>query len=182
MKWPERPTCHESHPRSDMQPDRHWRAPVGATRIEHRTVPFRTCSFCGGIHPGDLVEVLGRIEPTRRVTIPHGGRELLLPNVGVTDWKYGYPHKVYVSSIPHPYEGRRFKVGSDFDGSPKYADEGPAWAKFYTWHLLDEGYDGEALGVVTRALLDWTGIRFSVLDGRLTFHVEHEPRRPVHAG
>jgi hypothetical protein len=73
--------------------------------------PWRTCSFCGSIHPEDL---LARPEPDMMRSIDIGaGPPVDVPNVTWADWKYGYPHKLYL-------------------------DYGPGLnAKFYSVHLLD---------------------------------------------
>lgn len=170
MRWPGAPTCHEGHPALRLAREMRWREPV--VPEGERSTPFRTCSFCGCIHPEDLVKVLGQIPPTRTVSVGMGN-EIELSNVEVADWKYGYPHKIYVKSIPHEHEGRQIRVGTEADDSPIIRAEGKAWAKFYTQHLLDDGFDDEALRALTDALLDWTGIRFTVDAGsKIHYQVE----------
>jgi len=61
-----------------MQHKTEWRPPD-----EER--PFRTCSYCGSIHPEDLLQFAAADHPL--------GFE-------VADMKYGWPHKVYVTGIP----------------------------------------------------------------------------------
>ena len=69
MKFPEVPTCHgEAWPRP-VQPRWETRAPE----------TFRRCSYCGSIHPEDLIRLVGEGCQI------HG-----------SDWKYGWPHKFYV--------------------------------------------------------------------------------------
>lgn len=63
----------------------HWRDPA---RGEH----FRRCSYCGSMHPDDLV------------TIARG-------RVDWADRKYGWPHKFYVH-VPNQNPGALFCVGS----------------------------------------------------------------------
>jgi hypothetical protein len=42
---------------------------------------FRTCSYCGCIHPDDLIRVVAE------------GKVM-----GGSDWKYGWPHKFYITA------------------------------------------------------------------------------------
>lgn len=56
---------------------------------------FRRCSYCGSMHPEDFVtEARGGAQVDRSV-----------------DWKYGWPHKVYVH-VPNPNPDALFCVGS----------------------------------------------------------------------
>lgn len=50
--------------------------------------PLMTCGYCGSMHPGDLAEA-----------IKAGAR------LDWADFKYGWPHKVYVEGIPNPHAG-----------------------------------------------------------------------------
>lgn len=72
MIFPERPTCHDN----DLSPVFKTMAPEWRTR---EGGPHRRCSYCGSLHPEDLMKVLGE-----------GAR------LGGADWKYGWPHKFYV--------------------------------------------------------------------------------------
>lgn len=68
----------------------HWREP---TRGEH----FRRCSYCGSMHPDDLVTTArGRVD--------------------WADRKYGWPHKFYVH-VPNQNPDRLFVVGSSSGGN-----------------------------------------------------------------
>lgn len=49
---------------------------------------LRSCGYCGSMHPTDLVAALAA-----------GAR------VHWADFKYGWPHKLYVDDIPNPHEG-----------------------------------------------------------------------------
>lgn len=144
----------------------HWRDP---SRGQH----FRTCSYCGSIHPEDLA--------------------------AETDWspswadqKYGYPHKVY-ASIPNRQPDALFCIGAG--SSPGYS---PAWteadqltteqraiierdgmgldygsylfgtrpthhAKLYTVHLADPAIPAEARDKVQQA----SGLMFTFQDGTI---------------
>jgi hypothetical protein len=70
MKFPEKPTCHEgAWPAPSAEQS--WRQYAGES--------FRRCSYCGSIHPEDLIKLVGE------------GAE-----IQGADWKYGWPHKFYV--------------------------------------------------------------------------------------
>lgn len=80
---------------------------------DHRKhgLPWRTCNYCGSMHPQDLID---RPEPDMMRSVDVGmGPPVDIPNVSWADWKYGYPHKLYI-------------------------DYGPGLrAKFYSRHLQD---------------------------------------------
>jgi hypothetical protein len=73
-------------------------------------LPWRTCSWCGSIHPQDLHDLP---LPELMSTVKLGDREYDRPNISWADFKYGYPHKLYINYGP----------GRD--------------AKFYSRHLLE---------------------------------------------
>ena len=96
--------------------------------------PWRTCSYCGSMHPSDLLEALSQ-----------GA------NLSTADWKYGWPHKLYVNRINNPYpdlpivtshaatstlSDSGLYVLTTVCGKPHRA--GPLlMGKFYTIHLTD---------------------------------------------
>ncbi len=74
MEWPEKPTCHGGPFVSRQNYDGpFWRDPGP-------NAPYRTCSYCGSLHPEDLVSLL----------------EAFGARLGGSDWKYGWPHRFYV--------------------------------------------------------------------------------------
>lgn len=119
---------------------------------------LRHCSFCGSMHPAELL-----------VAIKCGAR------VELADMKYGWPHKLYVHDAPNPHAGtmesRSYKscptpeevaAGEyiqHWDGgydpntgerSLMWIHKGepaPAttWGKFYTVHLQDASPDERAV-------------------------------------
>ena len=96
MNWPERPACHDK----DISPVFKFGAPTWRDLETGRADgssprPFRSCSYCGSIHPEDLMAALDK-----------GAR------MGGSDWKYGWPHKFYVYDIPNPNEGKLVQMGS----------------------------------------------------------------------
>lgn len=159
------------HPEAGQPPFRGgpwvWREP---SHGEH----FRTCSFCGSIHPGDLAA-----EPDWRAEW--------------ADRKYGWPHKFY-ADIPSRAPERMFVIGttSRFEESDRdrfvpveeLTDEQRSlverdhWsirpgegvcfgtrpvhhAKFYTIHLSDPAVDD----AVRTAIAARSGLEFTFLDG-----------------
>jgi hypothetical protein len=170
MIWPERPTAHNSDPWAHrMQHTSAWRAPDS-------NYPYRTCSYCGSICPEDLYNriVGGPVKPpldhdanqekaldafeaaggqdkqVYKETLHAGYRTYAeMPGIrfNVADWKYGWPHKVYI-------DGR-----------------GLSHAKWYNIHLLDQGYDAEALTALIEEIRRYSGIRFEVKEGgKLYYH------------
>lgn len=97
IAWPERPTCHDVDPHAQRFGPTLWREPrpLGGEGIPYRET-FRTCSYCGSIHPEDLYRHLAG-EPGAEL---HGA-----------DWKYGWPHKFYVQGIPNPAAGQLVPSG-----------------------------------------------------------------------
>jgi hypothetical protein len=86
---------------------------------------IRTCSFCGGLHSADFVFLMSR-EDT---------------GFSGSDWKYGWPHKLYVN-VP-----------------------GKALLKFYTKHLKEANIPTfESANRLIRRYLD---IEFTRIDGTL---------------
>jgi hypothetical protein len=163
MQWPEKPTCHgERDPYLGEVVV--WRpaTPEGrpydkdSPNLGPYAEPFRTCSFCGSMHPEDLLNWM------QRGAQVHG-----------SDWKYGWPHKFYVDNIPNPIAGREVQKGShpvpdlDPESGGRWVQEptlGPApehtHGKWYNDHLLDAGYDDEAWNSLVEALAARTGIHF----------------------
>ena len=175
MIYPPKPTCHGPGPSIVTGKPYAWRSPLvelASVRDGYpRDMPFRTCDFCGSIHPQDLVRYLRAGARLRQA-----------------DPKYGYIHKYYVEGIPTALPiGERIKIGSTSrplvpaDDEKLLAEQGgtfeqvnmmlrrvhiPAYstvqagqtahAKFYTDHLTDEGYDEEALAEILGALSDHT--------------------------
>lgn len=108
---------------------------------------WRTCWYCGGMHPDDLLTALnaqGWAPPidwnAEEVTtsISNGGIR-----ISETDWKYGWPHKVYVDGLANPMAGQRVCFlgysGPGLDESEHMTAlaGNDRRAKFYTVHLAD---------------------------------------------
>jgi hypothetical protein len=101
-----------------------------------------------------------------------------------SDWKYGYPHKFYVTEIPNPHPDTQVLLGYAVGGRDEsggvrgirnvvWRPSGLLHSKFYSEHLLDEGFDDEALDLVCRALHVHTGILFSIKDDKLAYSAPH---------
>jgi hypothetical protein len=89
MQWPNQPTCHKVPPVFTMAADHmQWRGPRPDSEEASYVESYRTCGYCGSMHPEDLVRMLAQ------------GATL-----GGSDWKYGWPHKFYVMGIPNPKAG-----------------------------------------------------------------------------
>lgn len=116
MKFPDKPTCHKV-PNVFKVPEIRWRDP-------NEQVPWRTCSYCGSIHPEDLIKIAGD------GTVKSGE---------IADWKYGWPHKLYV-----------------------YSDKPGFWCKFYNEHIADEGFDEEARAKLIEVVSKLGSIIFDV--------------------
>ena len=121
---------------------------------------LRHCSYCGSIHPLDLLKVLGE------------GAQLQ-----GADWKYGWPHKFYVAGIKNPMAGQTVKVGgrhyTNDAGEPVDEDimgKAPETltVKFYNEHLIDL-FGTPEFEQVTEAIRQRTGVQFENKDGKLYY-------------
>ncbi len=145
------------------------RLPEGVTCDEpDAPEPFRTCSHCGSMNPEDLVKAL------------EAGASL-----EGSDWKYGWPHKFYVTGIPNPSPDTILLLGYSSggrnpDGTPirgirdlKWDKAGPVRrGKFYNDHLLD--LEPELFARVSKVLVEKSGIEFKIGDdGKLHYRAPH---------
>lgn len=145
MSRPERPTCHDKDYRASTFPEsiKTWRdADTESTNEKGNQNRFyRTCGFCGSIHPEDLVKAMlaEEIRSSERA-----------------DMKYGYPHKIYLQ-ILSPWRGEKCVRGRKNFGPE---EDRVMWGtisdydqvKFYTTHLYDDGFSEETLGQALQAL------------------------------
>jgi hypothetical protein len=92
-----------------------WSNPVWRPPQLQRTPyaePFRSCSYCGSIHPQDLLfQLTGKVGVTM-----HGA-----------DWKYGWPHKFYVEGILNPIAGQIAEIGGASGGDIGENTSGAVW-------------------------------------------------------
>lgn len=130
---------------------------------------LRRCSYCGSVHPDDLLNAL-----------KSGGR------LELSDMKYKWPHKYYVKNVPNELAGQTVRVGSRSgptelpDGTPALPDltaeelaagryrrdimgQAPrdAVVKFYSEHMVDAG---ESFAELQAAVLQSSGVLFSIKD------------------
>jgi hypothetical protein len=76
--------------------------------------PYQHCSFCGSMRPEELL-----------VKLQEGAR------AHQADWKYGWPHKLYVQFI-NPIAGQRVKLGSTVLPNEPSGEER---AKYENWQI-----------------------------------------------
>lgn len=99
MIWPDRPLCHDDDPQAQqyagLDIDVGWRDPKRTEAMPYAPT-YRTCWFCGSIHPEDLWHLLTDGTPIE---------------VHRADRKYGWPHKFYVDGIPNPIAGDMAETG-----------------------------------------------------------------------
>jgi hypothetical protein len=109
--------------------------------------PYRRCSGCGSIHPQDLLAFLREDGVT----------------LETADWKYGYPHKIYVEGIANPLHGKKVIIGSRHQNGKSFVVVGDApkhtWAKFYVIHLRD--LEEETFAPLTKLLEQKVRIKFT---------------------
>lgn len=143
--------CHESSP-VFVQHERKWelRESDGCYGAN-----IRHCNYCGSIHPEDLLKVLSEGAILEQA-----------------DWKYGWPHKFYVSHIKNPKAGEIVQIGSSSKGGISTPIMGKAsefiTLKFYNNHLNDL-IDTSEFDIVAEAIRLRTGIKFSIKEGKLYY-------------
>ena len=82
----------DSFPKHHCEPDPEAESPFMHWCKPDSDRPFRHCSYCGSMHPLDLLAGLEQ-----------GAR------LGGSDWKYGWPHKFYVYDYPNTGKYSMFK-------------------------------------------------------------------------
>ena len=117
---------------------------------------WRTCSYCGSMHPEDLLEAL------------ENGAKL-----SGSDWKYGWPHKFYID-VPNPEPKKIFELGSLTEGGrvvEKYTGTlSSLRGKWYNDHLLDEGVPYRLF----RLLEEKSKIHFEIRENQLYYRAPHD--------
>jgi len=156
LSYPERPTCHGEKPRFAESKGVSWetREAKGSYGVN-----LRHCSYCGSLHPEDLLKAL------------ENGAKLEM-----ADWKYGWPHKFYVSGIPNPMVGEIVEMGGKYyteNGIRKhepFMEPAPQTLtkKFYNEHLIDLTGTPE-FDLVADIIRKHSGIKFTINDGKLYY-------------
>jgi len=144
LVWPDAPTCHGESPRF-AQTAASWREP---RKRRDDSDPYeqtwRTCWYCGSIHPEDLYRLLDgqavveyqdfdanafsgdHVQYTQALADHYSRRSEQGIHVGGSDWKYGWPHKFYIDGIPNPAVGQEYVIytygGERADESVEYTN------------------------------------------------------------
>jgi hypothetical protein len=130
--WPEKPTVHEQEARHYPSREPAWLQPRGRRDdSDPYCVYFRTCSWCGSIHPEDLAnlavaqpvpdfddwvgeQVLAEVDNNPKAyherLAEHLQKQGSTFNIHSADWKYGWPHKFYIDGIPNPIAGEPYSI------------------------------------------------------------------------
>lgn len=178
-------TCHDGQPMySGFTP--HWRDAQPIRDDGNPGTPYRTCSYCGSIHPADLVKAI------EAGATMHGA-----------DWKYGWPHKFYMEKVPNPAVGHPvcYMSGSSYPSKEEAEQEGGKYlragrevrvtefapgrwefklfepanafthAKWYNVHLKD--LIGEEFALVADLLKKHTDIEWVMDEKGLKFSAPH---------
>lgn len=124
---------------------------------------LRSCEFCGSMHPVDLAAAIRACA-----------------TIEWADFKYGFPHKVYVHGVPNPHAGMmEIRSSANFEqpgyerlATPRYDQRtgervedyvewvkkeqagAKTWGKFYVVHLQDATVEDRV--VIERAM----GLKF----------------------
>lgn len=121
---------------------------------------YRTCSYCGSIHPEDLLTCLESNPDVKLET---------------ADWKYGWPHKWYMHRVPNHQAGKVVELGGKWEDNhyTPHLGQAPAFCqvKFYSVHMLDLA-DG-VFDKVANVIAERGGIKFLMATndaGELTLH------------
>jgi len=150
LVWPDAPHCHDGDWHAQRFGPQTWQERAGRLH----------CSYCGSLHPKELLEMFDGVEPQPRPPIPEPSADTTVGEAKAAldahfeamrhwkgldgaDWKYGWPHKFYLV---------------------------PGHAKFYSQHLAD--LDGEAFDRVAAVIVAFGRVEFSKDDqGRLGYRV-----------
>lgn len=160
MNFPKRPTCHDDNYQAKRFGSVIWCNP-------YREILWRTCSYCGSIHPEDLIKEIKR------------GAKL-----SGADWKYGWPHKLYLST-PNPEPNTDYIISSanfkpeaggeyfkeEIEGSTRWVQYGKQLSlhgKWYNEHITDE-MDEEARQLLVKVIKEEAGIEFSIREKGLYY-------------
>ncbi len=91
----------------------------------------------------------------------------------MADWKYGWPHKIYVSEFPNPQAGKLRQISYTMSGDGVKRDiverpEPPTTTvKWYNVHLKD--LEPDAFAALAELIAKQTGVFFEMDAGRLGY-------------
>jgi len=162
MKWADKPTAHHTHSVFKLPSEEVvWRPPTDEIGQDGypRIFPWRTCSYCGSIHPEDLVELAKTIPFCD--TFESYEFKTGKPHMELADMKYGFPHKIYVDTQITLKPDVEFKHGSRTENGVQIPLMGKGYKpfiKFYTVHTNDEGIDDEAFAAIAKVMHDHAGV------------------------
>lgn len=104
MTWADPPRTHAGAPRYGVPIV--WQGPGGAYPDGGQRPPWRTCSYCGSIHPADLLALDERVFfksseefLATRPSLEQMQADMSIPRLELADMKYGWPHKVYLHGV-----------------------------------------------------------------------------------
>lgn len=156
-----------------------WRAPIDTVDDEGRAVirPWRECSYCGSMHPLDFVALHERLRFTpwhvahanrKGPPNPIGEPTIDVPYCEMADLKYGFPHKIYVTTLETVHPDRDFVVGTmtewkDGERVTTITNRSKGHSlhgKFYTQHFLEERVSDDVFETVARAVNESSGWLF----------------------
>lgn len=155
MNWGEEIKCHAAEAGGSvfkMADKIVWREPVipTASILDDfpRIQPYPTCGWCGGISPKALYELDQRFNFGRTFIADAGGAVGInpAPHVELADQKYGFPHKLYVTTHETLWPEMEFVIGKSSTGEVQTRKGWTPHIKFYNVHLND--CDEEALAAI----------------------------------
>lgn len=155
-----------------------WREPELVPTPETSIMrPYRNCSYCGSIHPQDLLEFTKREKFVNYKTVYP--EVMQHPHMEVADMKYGYPHKIYVTSKVVLFPDHDFVSSTDGKGNVLSRHKGcTPFIKFYTKHLDDPKVSEADFNEVTAMLEELAGIDFTRDAGGLKWR-RAQPKIPT---
>lgn len=161
MSWPETIHCHRNEPKRSGH-DVVWRPAETVPAPEASTIRnYRHCSYCGSIHPLDLLEMAKK--ETFAPFDMDFDQLVKLPHMEMADLKYGYPHKVYVTSKITIFPDHDFVRSTSWVKDKRTVTYGKGtipFLKFYTQHLDEpEASDGD-FAALKQLLEECTGFSF----------------------
>ena len=128
-----------------------WREPSGQSDGGPYYRDFRSCSYCGSMHPADLLRVVS--EGARL----HGA-----------DWKYGWPHKFYIDDIVNKIAGQICRVGGVYCSAANLDESKQRHPEAVNWRESEHGWQADLMGEApTHLTAKWYNVHLRDLDNFL---------------